>query len=145
MEGMSKRIMLDDIVSGQDKLGILLMGHDYKSWWTGSLLSIEQARALVPGQNATSMQVAAGALGGLIWAIRNPNRGALVADDIPWEEVLPIILPYLGTVVSGPHDWDPLSTRVDLYKGKSFYIKLVYYFYSYNLSLLFHSFLTKYS
>ena len=27
------RIMSDDIVSGRDEMGVLLMGHDYKSWW----------------------------------------------------------------------------------------------------------------
>ena len=75
LEGMPQRIMTDEIVSGKDKLGILLLGHDYDAWWTGSLLSIERARELAPGQNATSLQVAAGAIGGLLWAINNPREG----------------------------------------------------------------------
>ena len=62
MDGLTNRIMCDDITSGKDKLGVLLLGHDYKAWWTGSLLSIDQARELVPGQNATSMQV-------LVWFV----------------------------------------------------------------------------
>lgn len=33
------------------------MGHDFKSWWTGSNMSIEESRRLVPGQNATTVQV----------------------------------------------------------------------------------------
>jgi homospermidine synthase len=117
MHGMTNRLMLNDIVSGKDKLGVLLLGHDYKSWWTGSLLSIEKSRELVPGQNATSMQVASSAIGGMIWAIKNPNRGVLNADTAPWKEVLPYVKPYLGEFISIPVDWDPLSTRVDLYKG----------------------------
>lgn len=117
LHDFSCRLMLDDIVSGKDKLGVLLLGHDYKAWWTGSLLSIEESRRLVPGQNATSMQVAAGAVAGVVWAIQNPRRGAKTADDIPWQEVLPVIMPYLGEFRSEAVDWDPLSTRVDLYKG----------------------------
>ena len=52
------RIMNDEITSGADILGALLMGHAYNSWWIGSDLSIEESRRLVPHQNATTMQVA---------------------------------------------------------------------------------------
>ena len=38
-----------EIVSGADMLGALLMGHEYGSWWCGSILSIEEARKLAPG------------------------------------------------------------------------------------------------
>jgi len=116
-EGMVNRLMCDEITSGKDKLGILLLGHDYKAWWTGSLLSIDQARALAPGQNATSLQVASSAIAGVIWAIKNPKRGVLNADRVPYKEVLPLVMPYLGTFFSEPIDWDPLSTRVDIFKG----------------------------
>ena len=36
--------MSDEIIDGEDQLGVLLMGHDFKSWWCGSLLSIHDAR-----------------------------------------------------------------------------------------------------
>ena len=36
------RIMSDEIISGSDILGALLMGHAYNSWWIGSDLSIER-------------------------------------------------------------------------------------------------------
>ena len=58
-----QRILNDEIVDGEDQLGVLLLGHDYTGWWTGSLLSIDEARALVPGQNATTLQVAASIVG----------------------------------------------------------------------------------
>src|ERR687890_251361 len=54
--------MADDIVSGADELGVLLLGHDLNGWWTGSQLDIKEARALVPHQNATTLQVAAAGL-----------------------------------------------------------------------------------
>ena len=37
-----------DHQSGGDILGALLMGHAYQCWWTGSVLSIEESRRLVP-------------------------------------------------------------------------------------------------
>src|SRR5262245_15632919 len=59
------RIMSDEITDGIDELGVLLMGHPLTSWWTGSQLDIHEARELVPGQNATTLQVAAAVVGAL--------------------------------------------------------------------------------
>ena len=53
-----QRIMTDEIISGRDELGCLLLGHDYGAWWCGSLLDIEETRELVGGQNPTTLQVA---------------------------------------------------------------------------------------
>ena len=67
--------MMDEIRSGVDELGVLLMGHARGAYWYGSRLSIEQARALVPHNNATSLQVTAAVLGGMVWAMENPRAG----------------------------------------------------------------------
>ncbi len=101
------RIMGDDIVRGVDELGCLFMGHDFKSWWTGTVLSIEEARRLVPGMNATTMQVAASVLGAVFWMVKNPARGVLVPDGLPHEEILAVAGPYLGECPSVPLDWMP--------------------------------------
>ena len=113
----NQRIMNEEIISGEDRLGVLLMGHPFKSWWCGSLLSINQARLLAPGQSATTLQVAASVYAAVAWAMANPQAGLLVPDDLPWREVLPLIEPYLGTLWSNPVDWDPLATRFDPFKG----------------------------
>ncbi len=105
------RIMNDDIISGADELGVLIMGHDFKSWWTGSILGIEEANRLVPGQNATTLQVAAAVLASVIWMIRNPEEGVLVPDQIPHTDILKVAAPYLGDVVSIPLDWYPDDTN----------------------------------
>ncbi len=110
-----QRIMNDEIVSGQDILGVNLMGHPYKCWWTGSLLSIEEARAALPHQSATTMQVAGSIMGAISWMIDHPNEGFCVPDDLPWEAVLKVSNRYLGTLHSGPADWDPVSSRADLF------------------------------
>lgn len=108
-----QRILNDEIDSGSDELGVLLMGHPYRSWWTGSTLSIDQARRLVPGQSATTLQVAASVLSAVVWMIRRPSEGVRVPDDLPWEDVIDVARPYLGTMWSGPIDWDPLQGRFD--------------------------------
>jgi len=103
------RIMGDEITAGRDELGCLLMGHDYKSWWIGSLLDIQEARKLVPHQNATTLQVACSAVAACLWMIRNPRMGVCVPDDLPHEEILRDARPYLGPMVSQPADWTPLD------------------------------------
>jgi homospermidine synthase len=103
------RILADEIVAGQDVVGALLMGHRFRSWWTGSILSIEEARKKVRGVNATALQVAAGVLAGTVWMLRHPRRGLCLPEDLPHREILDVALPYLGTIVSARSDWTPLS------------------------------------
>ncbi len=107
------RIMNDDISDGQDILGVLLLGHELNGWWTGSLLDIQEARKLVPGQNATTLQVAASLLGALFWMIRNPRAGVRVPDQLPHREILETAKPYLGPCPSMQTDWTPLKDRFD--------------------------------
>lgn len=103
-----QRILSDDITSGKDELGCLLMGHDFKSWWIGSLLDIEETRRLVPHQNATTLQVAISVVAALAWMIRNPRRGVLTPDHLDYDEILEVAKPYLGPFISRPVDWTPL-------------------------------------
>lgn len=109
------RIMSDEITSGADILGALLMGHAYQSWWTGSILSIEQSRQLVPHQNATTMQVAISVVAAATWMFENRERGVLVPDDLPHEHVLGLSKPYLGDFVSVPSAWNPLQHTADYF------------------------------
>jgi homospermidine synthase len=112
-----QRILNDEITSGRDELGVLLMGHPFRSWWTGSLLSIDEARAVVPNQSATTLQVAGSIIGCVTWMIEHPNEGVCVPDDLPWRDVLKVANRYLGTMHSGAANWDPLTTRNDLFAG----------------------------
>jgi homospermidine synthase len=113
----NQRIMNDEITSGDDRLGVLLMGHPYKSWWTGSLLNIEDSRKLIPGQSATTVQVSSAVYAAVAWAMKNPNAGLLVPDDLPWREVLGYAEKYWGGIHSDAADWDPLKNRRDLFEG----------------------------
>lgn len=103
------RIMTDEIIAGKDELGCLLMGHDLGAWWIGSCLDIETARKLVPGQNATTVQVAAGVLACAVYAIRHPQLGLCLPDALNHEEILEMAMPFLGDFLSIPVTWSPLD------------------------------------
>ena len=109
----SHRLIMDEITIGSDELGVLLLGdfHGYTGYWHGSNLSIEQTRDLVPHNNATSLQVAAGVLAAITWALENPNEGLTEPDDIDHQYILNIADQYLGEIISAKTSWTPIAKR----------------------------------
>jgi homospermidine synthase len=110
-----KRIMMKEITEGIDELGVLLAGHAKNAYWYGSQLSIGEARKLAPYNSATSLQVTAAALAGMIWAMENPRRGIVEPDEMDYQRPLEICMPYLGSVVGKYTDWTPLHQRAELF------------------------------
>jgi homospermidine synthase len=110
-----KRIMMDDVTAGMDELGVLLAGHKKNAYWYGSQLTIDEARKLVPYNNATGLQVTVSVLAGIVWAMENPERGLLEPDELDHQRILAICKPYLGTMTGAYTDWSPLSDRESLF------------------------------
>ncbi|MNE71329.1 Homospermidine synthase [compost metagenome] len=110
-----QRLLLDDLVGGVDALGVLLMGQEGDAYWYGSQLSVEQARTLCPRNSATSLQVTASVMAGVVWAIRNPQRGIVEPDEMPFEPILELCRPYLGDLGGTFTDWTPLQGRRALF------------------------------
>lgn len=110
-----QRLLRDDLLSGVDALGVLLLGPARGAYWYGSQLSVEAARACCPHNNATSLQVAAGAMAGVIWVMQHPRRGIVEPDEIPHAAILQRCLPYLGEVAGVYSDWTPLLGRGRLF------------------------------
>jgi len=111
----AKRIMNSDTgYGGVDALGILLMGHALNAYWYGSILSLDEARRTVPFNTATSLQVAAGVLSGVAWAIENPHEGILEAEQMDYARILELAKPYLGLLVGAQTNWTPLNTGSSL-------------------------------
>jgi homospermidine synthase len=110
-----KRIMMDDITTGIDELGVLLGGHKKNAYWYGSQLSIDEARKLCPHNSATTLQVTVAVLAGMVWAMENPNRGIVEPDEMDYRRCLEICNPYLGPVVGEYTDWTPLTDRERLF------------------------------
>lgn len=105
------RILNDGITSGMEELGVLLGGYPRGGYWFGSRLSIDQARELVPYNNATTLQVAAAVVAGLIWVIGNQRAGIIEAGDIDFQFILSFAKPYLGTIIRQYTAWNPLQNR----------------------------------
>jgi homospermidine synthase len=108
-------LLPDEILDGQDKLGVLLYGHKKNAYWYGSQLSIDEARNLAPDQSATGLQVTSAVLTGMVWAIENPNEGIVETDEMDYERCLGLQLPYLGPVGGYYTDWNPLKSRDGLF------------------------------
>jgi homospermidine synthase len=109
----ARRIILKDVIAGTDELGVLLMGNKKGAYWYGSQLTVHEAQQLADHNNATSLQVAAGVLAGMIWAIENPERGIIEPEDMDYEAILNIALPFLGNVGGHFTDWTPLSDKTN--------------------------------
>lgn len=108
-----QRILTDEIVSGEDELGCLLVGEHFNPVWIGTILTIEQARALVPNQNATTVQVAISVVAAMCYAIENPNKGFCLPENIDYEYILEKVTPYLGTFETFPIDYSGLAEISD--------------------------------
>lgn len=102
------RVLTDDLESGRDQLGCLLMGHPLRSWWIGSMLSVDEARSLIgPGVNATTLQVSVALAAGLEWLLAHPAAGPRFPDDLPHEAIMASARPHLGPFLSRPLGWAP--------------------------------------
>ena len=106
----------NEIEDGIDELGVLLYGHGNNAYWYGSQLSIEETRELAPYQNATGLQVSSAVLAGMVWAIENPDRGIIEADEMDFKRCLEVQSPYLGPVIGTYTEWTPLDNRNVLFK-----------------------------
>ena len=105
----------DELVDGIDELGVLLYGHRKNAYWYGSQLSLEEARALAPYQNATGLQVTSAVLAGMVWALENPQAGIVETDEMDYRRCLEVQAPYLGPVKGYYTDWTPLTDRPGLF------------------------------
>ena len=101
----------NEILWGEDGLGVLLYGHERNALWYGSRLSIQEARALAPFQNATGLQVTSSVIAGMAWALANPQAGIVETEEMDHAFCLDVQRPYLGRIEAHYTDWTPISTR----------------------------------
>lgn len=101
-----KCVTREALLCGDDQLGVLFV-YPGGSYWYGSKLTLEEARELAPHNNATTLQVVAGILGGLAWMCKHPREGVIEAESMDFVEVLEVATPYLGKVFGIDSDWQP--------------------------------------
>ena len=114
----STRVIKSEIVSGMDELGVLLLGDDF-AWWHGSQMTIEIANKLILGESATSVQIVGSMLAAIVWMIKNPKRGYIEPEDMPFEEILEIGDQYWQHLVSTNSNWKHSCNFNDLLVKKN--------------------------
>ena len=111
-----KRLMMDEISSGIDELGVLLMGHARGAYWYGSRLSIEQARRARSLQQRHLAAGHGGRSGRHGVGDREPACRHRRAGRLDHERVMEVARPYLGEVLGVYSEWTPLVDRGVLFQ-----------------------------
>ena len=103
--------MYEDKLVGTDNVGALFileenpLTHEAKpwGWWSGSILSTDYTKNVLkdPYFGPTVIQVMAGLLSGLSWALKNPNEGMVTPEAMDTRFILNLVKKYLGVVYSG--------------------------------------------
>ncbi|WP_332878920.1 saccharopine dehydrogenase NADP-binding domain-containing protein [Massilia sp. S19_KUP03_FR1] len=101
-----EKTVMQHPVTGQDELGALLI-HNTGAYWYGSTLTAQQAKALAPCNNATSMQVVATIVASIKWMLLHPHEGVIEPEDVDHNFVLHDALPCLGHVGGVETGWRP--------------------------------------
>ena len=114
-----RQLAAEDIDGGMDELGVLLMGHERGAYWYGSRLTNDQAVALAPHNNATSLQTVAGVLSGVVWAMNHRDSGIVDPEEMDFTEVMEVALPYLGEMAGVYSNWTPLRDRNTLFPERT--------------------------
>jgi homospermidine synthase len=61
------------------------------------------------------LQVTSALVAGMVWALENPNQGIVETDEMDFDRLLEIQLPYLGPVKGYYTEWTPLTDRPGLF------------------------------
>lgn len=104
------RVLLNEhtITAGKDYLGVLLMGN-FGAVWCGNILSAEHASRTAKFANATTLQVTAPLLAAIEWAIHNPSKGIVEAEDIDHNFIVSRVESIIGTTEYIEVDWELLK------------------------------------
>ncbi|WP_442512993.1 hypothetical protein [Pseudomonas promysalinigenes] len=85
------------------------------AYWFGSYLDNAVAQKLNAESSATSLQVVAGVISGIKWAIINPDCGIVEAEEMDFNFILDSAKPYLGEMLGEYTDWSPIAEDKGLF------------------------------
>lgn len=105
----------EDKFTSVDRVGCLLVTEDKKSIWCGSILSND----CDDWNSPTTVQVVAGVLSHLIYALKHPDQGCLFPENCDTPEILKVAKPLLGEYFLDFVDYKPKSLNfVDLQRTR---------------------------
>ena len=107
----STRVMKDEIDSGIDELGVLLLSDRFEGLWIGSQLSIERAREMAPHNNATSLQVVGSIMAGIEYVLASAPLGIVESEQLDHAFLFQHAKPYWAPMVCTFHAWHPTGAR----------------------------------
>lgn len=90
-----------EIKSGFDAVGAAIWSDKYPGWWSGCILDkTDTDRFGMKFSGPTTIQVAIALMSAMKWMLKNPNRGFLTPEDLPYKEILNDCYKYLGRIYS---------------------------------------------
>jgi len=107
------RVLKDEIETGIDELGVLLISDQFPCLWIGSQLSIERAREMAPHNNATSLQVVGSVMAAIEWMLQSPAQGIVESESLDHSFIFHHAKPYWQPMVSEYRNWHPQGEQVD--------------------------------
>ncbi|NIE63327.1 saccharopine dehydrogenase NADP-binding domain-containing protein [Burkholderia sp. Ax-1719] len=110
-----ERVLKDELVAGEDELGVLLMSGRGVAVWMGSALSIARTRTVAPCNNATSLQVVSSLVAGMHWIESHPREGIVESDAIDDEHTWNFARPYWEPIQCVQTAWRPQAHSHTLY------------------------------
>lgn len=124
----NKKVVVEEIIDGNDDLGVLVMGtfpartegstvipSKPYAYWYGSELNSKVAFSRAEYNSATTLQVTSAILAGFMWAVKNPRKGVLEPEQLPHDEILDVMEPYISPINGVFTDWNPLAGRGKLF------------------------------
>ncbi|WP_322094351.1 saccharopine dehydrogenase NADP-binding domain-containing protein [Paraburkholderia bannensis] len=102
-----ERVLKDELVAGEDELGVLVMSGRGEAVWMGSALSIGRTRMLAPCNNATSLQVVSSIVAGMRWIEAHPREGVVESDAIDDDDTWHCARPYWEPIQCVRTQWRP--------------------------------------
>jgi homospermidine synthase len=91
----------DDIISGYDSVGTLLIFDNGKFHWCGSVLDVKESRRLgFKHAGPTTVQVASSLWSAMKWIARHEKEGYIEPEDLDYNVILKNAKPYLGKFYS---------------------------------------------
>jgi len=107
----STRVLKDEIETGIDELGVLLISDQFPSLWIGSQLSIERAREMAPHNNATSLQVVGSVMAAIEWMLQVQAQGVVESEYLDHRFIYQHAKPYWQPMVSEFRNWHPQGVQ----------------------------------
>jgi len=114
---------IDLEIKACDRVGAMLIFHNNRGWWTGSMMDeIDSALLFDSKFGPTVLQSAAGVFSAFCWACQNPNSGNNWPDMLDSDYIIEVAKPFIGRFYSGYVDLTKTHIK-DCHKLESFLVK----------------------